>query len=85
MSDSGVQPYNPAMGVGFKVIGVHEGPGKNATGNYVNGRQVMFQLKGGTTGSVFVSDADWNEDTVRAALQQAATVLQNVSMMQQGM
>lgn len=85
MSQQNVQAYDPTMGVAFKVVDVKETTGQDATGRFVPGKQVSYQLKSGLSGTIFVPDAAFNEDAVRAAIQKAAATLQNVSMISQGM
>lgn len=85
MSQQNVQSYDPGMGVAFKVIDVTDNTGQDSTGRFTAGKQVTFQLKSGLSGTVFVPLANFNEDVVRAAIQKAAGILQNVSQISQGM
>lgn len=85
MSEQNLQTYNPTTAVAFKVVDVKETTGQDSTGRFVPGKQVIYQLKSGLSGTVFIPDASFNEDMVRAAIQKAAATLQNVSMISQGM
>lgn len=49
------------------------------------GVTVTFQLADGTTGSVFVPDAQYNADNVRAAIATRAYQLEQVGQLTQGM
>lgn len=85
MTNGNIQQYDQSTAVVFKVVNVTESTGQDSTGRFVSGKQVTYQLKSGLSGTVFIPDASFNEDTVRAALQKAAATLQNVSMISQGM
>lgn len=85
MTDQSVTAYNSGAGVPFKVVNITETTGQDGTGRFVAGKQVTYQLKTGLSGSIFVPDATFTEDAVRALLTAAAANLYSVSMIQQGM
>jgi hypothetical protein len=42
--------------------------GQDANGNFVRGRNITYQLDDGTTGMVFVANAAYTPDAVKAAI-----------------
>jgi hypothetical protein len=65
---------SPASPTG-RVVDIKPGTGRDATGNFVTGKQVTFQLATGQTGSVFVPDAIFDADSGAAAVKAAAAKL----------
>lgn len=63
---------------GWTVTSQQETFEQSPAGQIVRGRRVYFQLASGPTGSVFVPDAQYTPDNVRAAVAQAAAVLAQV-------
>lgn len=79
-----IQPYNEGAGVAWRVINVQDGQGQDATGRYVNGKTVTYQLASGHSGTVFVPNGQADPDTVRAMVQQEAANLAAIANLQSG-
>lgn len=59
----------------WKVVSQVPTTGQDSNGQFVRGRNVNYQLADGTTGSVFVPNASYTPDAVKAAIAaDAATV-----------
>ena len=65
-------------GPAWTVISQSETMGIGPTGVAGSGVKVSFRLTDGTVGSVFVPDAQYNADSVRAAIAARVDVLQAV-------
>lgn len=68
-----------ANGPGWKVIQVADGQGQDATGRFVAGKNVTYQLASGHSGTVFVPAVQFNPDTVKAAIAADAANLDAIS------
>ena len=66
MSDP--QPAPLPAGLSGQVISVASTIGQDATGNWVPGKNVTYQLNSGHTGTVFVPDATFGAETAKAAI-----------------
>lgn len=84
MSPANVQPYKGALGPSWKVVNVTETTAADSTGRFTAGKQVTYQLDSGLSGTVFLPDAQFNEDAVRAAINQAAAQLHAVGNLTSG-
>lgn len=62
----------------WSVISQAETMGIGPTGTAGSGVKVTFRLADGTTGSVFVPDAQFNAENVRAAITARVGVLESV-------
>jgi hypothetical protein len=69
----------PAGGPPWSVVSVTETTDQDATGRYAKGKAVTFQLGSGAMGTVFVPNANWTPDTVKALINQAAANLHAVT------
>lgn len=67
-----------ATGPAWTVISQVETMGIGPTGTAGSGVKVTFRTMDGTTGSVFVPDAQYNADTVKAAIIAKAATLAEV-------
>jgi hypothetical protein len=79
------QPYDPATGLAWKVIDTKTLSGPDATGRYVPGYQITYQLKSGHAGTVFVPKAAATQEAVAAAITADAQVLAGIANLSQGM
>jgi hypothetical protein len=79
-----VQSYDDGAGVAWRVINVQDGQGQDATGRYVNGKTVTFQLSTGHSGTVFVPGGQSDVATVRAMVQQEAANLAAITALSSG-
>lgn len=79
MSDSAAVPM--PSGISGRVINVVDATGQDATGTFVKGRNVTYQLNTGATGSVFVPLATFSPDSVKAAVLADAQQLHAVSQL----
>lgn len=52
----------------WKVTLQQQATGQDATGNYVRGRNVTWQLADGTTGTVFIPKNSYTADFVKQAI-----------------
>lgn len=59
-------------GPSWKIVKQPEATGQDASGNFVRGRNVTYQLADGTTGTVFIPAANLTPDFVKAAVQDDA-------------
>lgn len=65
--------------VSWKVLQVTDGQGQDATGRFVNGKNVTYQLSAGQTGTVFVPASQFDPDTVKSMVAAAAGNLAQVA------
>jgi hypothetical protein len=72
-------------GVAWRVINVADSTGQDATGRWVAGRAVTYQLQSGATGTVFVPNSLFSADSVRAAVAAEAATLDAVTKLSSGM
>ena len=79
------QPYDPTVGPAWKVIDTKTGTGADATGRYVQGYAINYQLKTGQTGTVFIPKANYTKDAATAAIMADAAQLAEVSNLSSGM
>jgi len=56
----------------WRIINIQAGQGQDATGRYVNGKSVTYQLASGQPGTVFVPDGSDTPEYVKAVVQAAA-------------
>lgn len=63
----------------WKIVQVTDRTDQDATGAYVKGRLVTYQLASGHTGTVFVPLAVFSTDSVRAAVMADAQTLADVA------
>jgi hypothetical protein len=68
----------PASPTG-RVINIADARDRDATGNFVTGKNVTYQLATGQTATVFVPGATFSEDAVRAAVTADAATLAKVA------
>ena len=66
----------------WQVASQQEGSGQNDQGAYVHGVTVTFTTAKGITGTVFVPDAIYNADTVRARIQARVNAMHDVHALQ---
>ena len=71
-------------GPAWRVINIAEATGPDPTGRYVTGRNVTYQMKSGYTGTVFVAAANFNRDSVAAAIAADAQNLDDVANLTSG-
>jgi hypothetical protein len=79
------QPYNPSTGPVWKVIDTKTGSAPDATGRYVPGYQITYQLNTGQAGTVFVPKSSYTKDAATAAIMADAAQLAEVSNLSSGM
>lgn len=85
MSGGGVTSYPGPGSVAWKVISVADGTGPDATGRYVNGKTVTYQLRSGHTGTVFVPGPNANPDAAAVLIRQEAANLEAIANLSEGM
>lgn len=56
----------------WRVINITPGQGADASGRFVNGKNVTYQLRSGQAGTVFVPDGSDTPEYVKAVIQSAA-------------
>jgi hypothetical protein len=69
-------------GLGWTIIGQAETMQTDDAGAFVPGVTITFQLQGGQTGSVFVPNARYNVENVRAAVNARAGAMAAVAKLQ---
>jgi hypothetical protein len=79
------QPYDPTVGPVWKVTNTQTTTGADATGRYVPGYQLTYQLKSGLSGTVFLPKANYSKDAATAAIMADAAQLAEVSNLSSGM
>lgn len=63
----------------WRVIQVTDGTGPDATGRFVNGKTITYQLDSGHTGTVFVAGPNANPDLVKTAIMAEAANLEAIA------
>jgi hypothetical protein len=62
----------------WNVTSQNQATEQDTTGNFVQGWRVYYQLASGTTGSVFLSDAMYTADNVKAAIAAKVATMNDV-------
>jgi hypothetical protein len=75
------QASNPPAGTGWHVTSQQEGTQPGPSGTYTKGVTVYFTLDSGEQGSVFVPQATYNADNVRAAVSAKAATMAEVGQL----
>ena len=78
MSDQSASPSYGGLTPTWTVTDVTETTAQDNTGRFAKGKQVTFQLASGQVGTVFLPDASFTPDTVKAAIRTAAANLHAV-------
>ena len=70
-----------AIAQGYTVLGQTELMRPDASGAYVRGTEVRFQLPSGSTGSVFVPESKLTVANVKAAIEAKVAVMSSVEQL----